>query len=266
MSNIFNLKRFGRLAQLQLTLGWRKMAIVCAGYVAAMLAIYFLFNMGGVFRTEDFNADSINMAQIFLAMSFFAISIFALLVSFKPYFRRGSAASQMMLPATRLEKFSLTTLYGIVAAPVVFFTLMALTDMLWLWIISALSDGAIYTSNDTCLMDGIANILLSSIGDTEYPYIFLSLIALEVAALLFCATLYKKNTVLLSIISISAAHAIMIILTNTIVMSNLQLRYSSEWVVVQDTVVYAAAALLNIISAVLVYLSWRRFARLQINK
>lgn len=282
MNKFLNFGRLCRLARLQLTLNYRRILLFGLGYILLIMTIYLMFNLSYISGARE--VADIGMFHAGRAMSCmltFFLFVYVISCSFRPYFRRGFAAANMMLPATRCEKFTMALVPPLVIAPILLCVITLANDSLWLGILGPLNS-AYYEATATGNVEVLIPVksLLSEIMElNRFEYLvesnmedkiastriaILMMMLLPTTVFFMFSSIYRRLTLLLSIISIG--------LCNIVIVSLLQF---ATFQTIEDNAQITSKILsgndgynvvLIVMSLIALYIAWHRFSRLQINK
>lgn len=286
MNKFLNFGRLCRLARLQLTLNYRRILLFGLGYILLISTLYLMFNLGYISGSIDRASNGMFIAgRVMSCMLTFFLFSYVISCSFRPYFKRGFAAANMMLPATRCEKFIMALVPSLVIAPILLCVITLANDSLWIWIL-----GPIESSYPDMVANGDVTMVVRPMKSLFAELIDLNSLEhlvgtnnedkIAITRLLFWAmmivptviffmfsSIYRRLTLLLSIISMGVGNMIVVAISQLVILQFLIDDINVKAVFVSDNNAYIVVLIVLIaISLTVLYISWLRFSRLQINK
>lgn len=267
MNNNFSFKRLCNLLRLQFTFDGRGVLIGAVGLFGIVSIIYFLTNINNIFANASdpsgkFENSMVMFSQFIMIPIAGFVYMYLISQSFKPYFKRGAGAASMMLPATRLEKFTVA-LIKLVTAPIAIMLVLMFTDFIWVALVIRQPDQTIFVSISEFLVelwDNDAGVLTT-----------IAMMAGEIMLYFLCSALFRRHTFLMSIIAVSGFHLVVTLLGGIWFFSyfndienigNFGFEGFEETSAIRY--VFGIAQLLFVLA--IGYITWLRFTRIQISK
>lgn len=264
MKDNFSCKRFGLLAQAELSGERRSLLLRLGGFLVFCCVMYMLWNIKVIFggaSVEDVEGVGYVAPRFFVFIGLLFVIYFNLSGSFKHFFSRGNAPASFMLPASQSEKFLYAALLNLVVIPVVLIGIVLLNDMLWAHLlgfdhicrdISTLSE-KIYTSEQAVLFSTgfvVANIVSIFSG---------------MAFFLAGSVVFRRNQFLLTLL-VNFLLSIPYFIPTHMVGTNPQSMKDIFLWLGSDAGIWTTAGLGVFFTLLWMYVAWRRFSTLQITK
>lgn len=283
MNKFLNFGRLCRLARLQLTLNYRRILLFGLGYILLISTLYLMFNLGYISGSKDVaDMGMFYGARAISCMLTIFLFIYVISCSFRSYFRRGFAAANMMLPATRFEKFIMALVPSLVITPILLFVITLANDSLWLWILGPIESSYpdMAANGDVTTVVYPMQSLFSEImefyrfdhlveSNMEHKIAytrmaFLMMMILPTTIFFMFSSIYRRLTLLLSIISIGVCNIVIVGVLQFVALQTIKDDGQiTSWSLVGNGGYNVALIVMSLIA---LYIAWHRFSRLQINK
>lgn len=238
MKNSFSFQRFYALAKLNFATERRTIIAVGLSFVGFMMLRYIWPLMLNAVTLTDIDAAKCAAPSIAII---FGIAIVATSVSFRKYFKRSSASAAIMLPATNAEKFAAIFVRTLIVNIAVLFALSAIIYLAWATALGQPFRWAPW-------------------GVTGYWQYTVAAICMVHAILLFGATIFRRNALLYTLLSLIGLAFIFSSIISPFLQKSLFINLDMELV---KTIFIATQA---VIAAGLWIWSYIRFTKIQITK
>lgn len=263
VTNKFSWGRFWEYSRAVVLSERRSVLLKAFGFLGFCVIIYLVFNIGTIFGGKDYLSNEIRyvMPRMFVIIAGSFLIFFNVSSSFKRFFSRGKASAAFMLPASRTEKFMHAFLGNVILVPLFLMLGILLNDALWSALIGIKP------------MWGELDVILGEISKDlkeDHAWFLASMILGQFSSLLFYflgAAFFRRHQFIFTVIANIIIAIPSILFFNIMMMREITQQgnpyFIEEWLSDWSIPSFIFSVVLSV---VLFYLAWRRFATLQITK
>lgn len=253
--NSFSIKRFGMYAKSEIISRRRILLLWLVASFGLFMAAFYLNHLSMPTLVFDGESDwvqgySLSAPYSFSWLFIIGISVVYISIAFKNYFNKLHSTFALVLPVSQSEKFIFTALFYTVISPITLFLIASAISAMWAWAYD-LPFGFFDPSDCRTFLD-----------------VAIALYAFMVA-FFYGAVRFRKYQLLFTLISLFVIGMFISYVGYILDKLDLDLTYMQEWINQFDSeyvicVVRTICEILGILtSAALLFMTWRRFRRLQ---
>ena len=261
MTNNFSFRRFANYAAAYYSQDMRGNILKIAGFAifTAFMYLFFLYIANTFPRISEIRG--------FCGMTAFLIWAYTISRSFRFYFKPSTASFQFMLPASRSEKFTFAILSNIVVVPLILALLFLINDYVW---VEVTGQNGIFDQLITFPQswDGEKYVFESPFQFKYFWNFYLPVIMVYFFVSIFFlgSVVFRRHQLFYTLIFLFVSGTFLSILNKIIspftisVMTRLRDSIELNWGLFIMSLVF------TVMTAVNIYLAWRRFSKIQITK